>query len=40
MITAEKRDAARKGMFYFRKTLKKCELDCLSLDSPLRNELS
>lgn len=24
MITAQKRDAARKGMFYFRKTLKKC----------------
>ena len=25
MITAQKRDAARQGQFYFRKTLKKCE---------------
>ena len=25
MITAQKRDAARQGKFYFRKTLKKCE---------------
>ena len=25
MVTAQKRDAARQGQFYFRKTLKKCE---------------
>ena len=33
MITAQQRDAARQGKFFFRKTLKKCKKKFITLEN-------